>query len=80
MTGPGKIDVHAHYLPDLYREALNDAGHAQPDGFPEIPDWSADEHVAADGPAGDRDVAAVDLVARRPPRRRGGGAATWPAR
>jgi predicted TIM-barrel fold metal-dependent hydrolase len=47
MTGPGRIDVHAHYLPDFYREALRAAGHDQPDGFPSIPDWSADEHVQA---------------------------------
>jgi 6-methylsalicylate decarboxylase len=41
------IDVHAHFLPDFYRQALVDHGHAQPDGFPHIPEWSADEHVAA---------------------------------
>jgi 6-methylsalicylate decarboxylase len=41
------IDVHAHYLPDFYRQALVEHGHAQPDGFPHIPDWSAEEHVAA---------------------------------
>ena len=46
MTGAGKIDVHAHYLPDFYRDALDQQGHAQPDGFPEIPTWSAEEHVA----------------------------------
>jgi predicted TIM-barrel fold metal-dependent hydrolase len=41
-----RIDVHAHYLPDFYREALVGQGHAQPDGFPYIPEWSAVEHVA----------------------------------
>jgi predicted TIM-barrel fold metal-dependent hydrolase len=41
------IDVHAHYLPNLYRAALLEHGHEQPDGFPVIPAWSADEHVAA---------------------------------
>lgn len=40
------IDVHAHYLPAFYREALLEHGHAQPDGFPYIPEWSAEEHVA----------------------------------
>lgn len=40
------IDVHAHYLPGFYREALLAHGHAQPDGFPIIPEWSAGEHVA----------------------------------
>jgi predicted TIM-barrel fold metal-dependent hydrolase len=43
----GMIDVHAHYLPAFYREALRQHGHARPDGFPRIPDWSAEEHVAA---------------------------------
>ena len=42
---PGKIDVHAHYLPASYRDRLLDTGHEQPDGFPHIPDWSAEEHV-----------------------------------
>ena len=41
-----KIDVHAHFLPDFYRDALREAGHDQPDGFPYIPEWSAEEHVA----------------------------------
>jgi predicted TIM-barrel fold metal-dependent hydrolase len=40
-----KIDVHAHYLPDFYRDALRAAGHDQPDGFPYIPEWSAAEHL-----------------------------------
>jgi predicted TIM-barrel fold metal-dependent hydrolase len=40
------VDVHAHYLPAFYREALVEHGHDQPDGFPLIPEWSADEHVA----------------------------------
>jgi 6-methylsalicylate decarboxylase len=42
-----KIDVHAHYLPPSYRDALRAAGHDRPDGFPHIPTWSAEEHVAA---------------------------------
>ena len=46
MTVPGKLDVHAHYLPEPYRQALERAGHDQPDGMPAIPAWSADEHVA----------------------------------
>ena len=28
------IDLHAHYLPDFYRDALVEHGHSQPDGFP----------------------------------------------
>jgi predicted TIM-barrel fold metal-dependent hydrolase len=40
-----KIDVHAHYVPEDYRAALQRAGHDQPDGMPWIPAWSAKEHV-----------------------------------
>ena len=46
MTAPGKLDVHAHYLPEPYRHALERAGHTQPDGMPQIPEWSAAAHVA----------------------------------
>ena len=35
-----RIDVHAHFLPDFYREALVKAGQIHPDGMPAIPDWS----------------------------------------
>ena len=37
---PSRIDVHAHYLPDFYREALIKAGKTHPDGMPGIPEWS----------------------------------------
>jgi predicted TIM-barrel fold metal-dependent hydrolase len=47
LNAPGAIDVHAHYLPEEYRAALLANGHGQPDGFPQIPTWSAEEHVAA---------------------------------
>ena len=47
MSTPRTIDVHAHYLPESYRVALVDNGHDQPDGFPHIPAWSAEEHVDA---------------------------------
>jgi predicted TIM-barrel fold metal-dependent hydrolase len=46
VSTPRAIDVHAHYLPERYRDALLDNGHGQPDGFPHIPAWSAEEHVA----------------------------------
>ncbi len=46
MSAPRSIDVHAHYLPASYREALLANGHGQPDGFPQVPAWSAEEHVA----------------------------------
>jgi 6-methylsalicylate decarboxylase len=42
----GRVDVHAHYLPADYRQALLDAGHDQPDGFPVLPEWSAEAHLA----------------------------------
>ena len=35
-----RIDVHAHFLPGFYREALVKAGQVHPDGMPAIPDWS----------------------------------------
>ncbi len=47
MNASRTIDVHAHYVPVGYRAALLEGGHGQPDGFPQIPDWSAEEHVAA---------------------------------
>jgi predicted TIM-barrel fold metal-dependent hydrolase len=40
------IDVHAHFLPPGYREALVANGHAEPDGFPILPTWSAEAHLA----------------------------------
>jgi 6-methylsalicylate decarboxylase len=45
-TAVSKIDVHAHYLPADYREALIANGHAEPDGFPVMPEWSAEAHLA----------------------------------
>src|ERR1700677_732197 len=42
-----KIDVHAHFLPDIYRTALLHAGHQQPDGIPWLPEWSAGQHLEA---------------------------------
>lgn len=47
MTVSNKIDVHAHYLPPSYRDALLAAGHDQPDGFPQVPAWSVEEHLEA---------------------------------
>jgi len=46
VSGAGRIDVHAHYLPEDYRAALAGGGHDQPDGFPLIPAWSAEDHIA----------------------------------
>jgi predicted TIM-barrel fold metal-dependent hydrolase len=42
-----KIDVHAHYIPDVYRDALVAAGQAQPDGIPGLPEWN--EEMALTG-------------------------------
>ncbi|MEV6060802.1 amidohydrolase family protein [Nocardia asteroides] len=35
-----RIDVHCHFLPEFYREALIAGGHSRPDGIPGIPQWS----------------------------------------
>ena len=35
-----RIDTHAHFLPDFYRDALIEAGHQNPDGMPAIPPWN----------------------------------------
>ncbi|OHF01740.1 amidohydrolase [Colletotrichum orchidophilum] len=41
-----KIDVHAHYVPDFYAQALRDAGHLPgPDGMPRIPEWTPEAHL-----------------------------------
>lgn len=34
------IDVHAHFLPAFYVEALEEAGQSPPDGIPRLPQWS----------------------------------------
>lgn len=39
MTG-SRIDVHQHYLPDVYVDALESAGKSPPDGMPSTPAWS----------------------------------------
>jgi predicted TIM-barrel fold metal-dependent hydrolase len=41
----GRIDIHSHFLTDRYREAALAAGHAQPDGFHELPAWAATTHI-----------------------------------
>ena len=35
----GRVDLHAHYIPGFYREALLAAGHEHPDGIQAIPGW-----------------------------------------
>lgn len=42
---PFKVDLHAHYLPQAYLEALRiNCQGADPDGFP-TPDWQLERHV-----------------------------------
>ena len=38
----GGIDVHAHFLPDFYAQALAEAGQGRPDGLSHMPSWSAE--------------------------------------
>ncbi|MGW4487825.1 amidohydrolase family protein [Amycolatopsis sp. NPDC004368] len=35
-----RIDVHAHFVPGFYRDALQAAGQHRPDGIKGIPEWS----------------------------------------
>ena len=41
-----RIDVHAHFVPDFYRQAAEDAGFGKPDGMPGIPKWSLENALA----------------------------------
>ena len=45
MRAP-RIDIHSHFVPDFYRQALLDAGHSRPDGIKAIPEWSARSALA----------------------------------
>jgi predicted TIM-barrel fold metal-dependent hydrolase len=40
MADPRTIDVHAHFLPPVYRQALADTGLKTLDGGMPVPDWS----------------------------------------
>jgi predicted TIM-barrel fold metal-dependent hydrolase len=46
------IDVHAHFVPDAYRDAAVRAGHGEPDGMPRLPPWTAEDHLAVMDRAG----------------------------
>ncbi len=46
-TEQGRVDVHAHFIPEIYREALLNAGQERPDGMQAMPPWSADAALAA---------------------------------
>jgi len=40
------VDVHAHYIPPGYRDALAAAGNLPPDGNPNFPDWDVARTLA----------------------------------
>ena len=43
----GRVDVHSHFLPGFYRDALADVGLERPDGIAALPAWSAAGMIAA---------------------------------
>jgi len=45
FTLPARIDVHSHFLPSFYQDALRANGHSHPDGMPAIPPWSPEDHL-----------------------------------
>ncbi|CEN59980.1 hypothetical protein ASPCAL02421 [Aspergillus calidoustus] len=40
-----KVDVHAHFVPPCWRDALVAHGLERPDGMPAIPDWDLERHI-----------------------------------
>jgi hypothetical protein len=44
-TLPSRIDVHSHFLPPFYHDALVQTGNSKPDGMPAIPPWSTEAHL-----------------------------------
>lgn len=44
-TLPRRIDVHSHFLPPEYHNALMENGHEKVDGMPGIPPWSVEAHI-----------------------------------
>ncbi len=45
MMADQKIDVHAHFVPPVYRKALLDNGITNPDGMPGTPAWTVESHL-----------------------------------
>jgi|GEM_PF-85137 len=43
----GRVDVHAHFLPEPYQRALREAGLVRVDGGMPVPEWSANAHLTA---------------------------------
>jgi len=46
-----KVDLHVHYLPQAYREALSNCAATNPDGFP-TPAWNPEQHLEVMGHLG----------------------------
>jgi len=46
MSALGTLDVHAHFLPPVYRDALMKAGLKTVDGGMPVPDWSPERALA----------------------------------
>jgi predicted TIM-barrel fold metal-dependent hydrolase len=42
-----RIDVHAHYIPEFYREILVESGLGQPDGIGSLPPWDEKKALRA---------------------------------
>jgi 6-methylsalicylate decarboxylase len=47
MQMEAKVDIHSHFAPDFYQEALVAGGHEHPDGIAAIPEWSEKLALAA---------------------------------
>jgi predicted TIM-barrel fold metal-dependent hydrolase len=58
-----RIDVHTHFVPDFYRDALVAAGHQRPDGIADIPAWDEQAALAA---MDELDIAAAALSISSP--------------
>ncbi len=41
-----RVDIHAHFVPAFYREALGEAGLSEPDGIRAMPEWDADSTLS----------------------------------
>jgi hypothetical protein len=42
-----KVDVHSHFLPEIYQAVLEQLGKTRPDGIASLPNWSPKEALAA---------------------------------
>ncbi|WP_131814990.1 hypothetical protein [Mycolicibacterium porcinum] len=46
MSSTPLVDVHAHFLTDDYVDTAIAAGIEHPDGMPQWPSWSAEQHLS----------------------------------